>query len=165
LAPRPPGGVRPRERKLPISDPGGLPREGAPGLGRDTRSGARLVKARTDHLVLTTNGGLILGTPEQFRWVLGIIKAIMVLNLLDAVLTLMWVRNGLAVEANSLLRDLVTDHALGFVLAKLALVSLGCLVLWRRRHHPLALAAIFLVFLAYYLVFLYHLQFTSGLLL
>jgi hypothetical protein len=101
------------------------------------------------------------GTPEQLSWLTGIVIAVLVLNLLDALFTLVWVRAGLAVEANSLMRDLVENNAFLFVATKLALVSLGSLLLWRQRRHPIAVVAIFGVFLAYYLVLLYHLQYSS----
>lgn len=104
---------------------------------------------------------LKIGTAEQFRWLRGVVEAVLWLNLLDAVFTLWWVRHGLAVEANALLSDLAADHPMGFVLVKLALVSLGSVFLWRLRRRPLAVVAIFGAFLIYYLVLLYHLQFSS----
>lgn len=104
---------------------------------------------------------IIVGTAEHLRWLDGIVRAVIVLNLFDAVFTLWWVKAGLAVEANALMRDLVHDGALVFVLAKIALVPLGALFLWRRRGHILAVCAIFFTFLIYYLILLYHLQFTS----
>jgi len=94
-------------------------------------------------------------------WLKGIVIAVLVLNALDAVFTLVWVRAGLAVEANSLLRDLVENNALLFVTTKLGLVSAGSLVLWRHRTRPIAVIAIFGVFLVYYFVLLYHLQYSS----
>ena len=123
-----------------------------------------MVDAMPDRMILSRSG-VVIGTPEQVQWLLGLVKAIFVLNLLDAVFTLIWVHAGLAEEANALMRDLVNNHAVRFVLAKLALVSLGSILLWYRRHHPLAVIAIFFTFLAYYLIFLYHLQFSSKLLL
>lgn len=101
------------------------------------------------------------GTPEQFGWLKGVVIAVLVLNGLDALFTLLWVRAGLAVEANSLMRDLVENNAFLFIATKLGLVSLGSLVLWRQRTHPIAVVAIFVVFLAYYFVLLYHLQYSS----
>ena len=110
---------------------------------------------------LVGSGSIKVGTAEHFRWLYGIVKAVLVLNLLDAVLTLLWVRSGVAVEANALLADLANDHAIRFVLVKLGLVSLGSLFLWRQRRHPLAVIAIFGAFLVYYLVLLHHLRFSS----
>jgi hypothetical protein len=106
---------------------------------------------------------LRVGTPQQFRWLGGIVKAVLILNLLDAVFTLIWVRAGLAREANALMRELVNEHAVLFVVTKLGLVSLGSLLLWRWRERAGAVVAIFLAFLAYYLVLLYHLQYSSRL--
>jgi len=105
--------------------------------------------------------GLRVGTPQQFRWLDGIVKTVLVMNLLDAIFTLVWVRAGLAREANVLMRDLVNEHAVLFVVAKLSLVSLGSLILWQRRAHAGAVVAIFVIFLVYYFVLLYHLQYSS----
>ena len=104
-----------------------------------------------------------IGTPEHFRWLHGIVKAVLVLNLLDAVLTLFWVRAGLATEANTLIDELVTGHAVVFVSVKLVLVGMGSWLLWKRRESPLAVMSIFAAFMTYYLVLLYHLQYASGL--
>jgi hypothetical protein len=105
--------------------------------------------------------GFHVGTEQHFEWLAGIVKAVLILNLFDAVFTLFWVRAGLALEANALMRTLVNEHAILFVVTKLGLVSLGSWVLWRRRTHAGAVIAIFVAFIAYYLVLLYHLQFSS----
>lgn len=104
------------------------------------------------------------GTAQQFEWLRGIIKAVLVFNLIDALLTLVWVRAGLAREANALMRSLVNEHAVLFVAVKVGLVSLGSWFLWRKREHPAAVIAIFVAFLAYYFILLYHLQYSSLLL-
>ncbi len=101
---------------------------------------------------------LSIGTPQQFGWLHGIVKAVVVLNLLDAVFTLWWVRLGLAEEANALLRDLVSERPLMFMLVKIILVSLGAMFLWLRRRQAFAVIAIFAVFFIYYLVLLHHLR-------
>jgi hypothetical protein len=103
------------------------------------------------------------GTEQQFRWLEGIVKSVLVLNLIDAVLTLLWVRAGLAVEANTLMAELVNDHALGFVVVKLALVGMGSWLLWSRRQSALAVIAIFAVFLVYYAILIHHIQYISQL--
>jgi len=97
------------------------------------------------------------------RFVGGLVKAVLVMNLLDALFTLAWVRSGLASEANLLLRDLVHEHDLGFVAFKLAVVSAGSGLLWYFRQHRAAVVGIFAAFLAYYWVLLYHLQFFGAL--
>jgi uncharacterized membrane protein len=107
--------------------------------------------------------GLSVGTTEHFGWLQGIVKAVVVLNLLDALFTLVWVRSGLAREANPLIDQLVNEHAVGFVLVKLGLVGLGSWLLWHRRQRPAAVIAIVAAFLAYYLILLYHIRSASGL--
>ena len=106
---------------------------------------------------------LAVGTPQHDRWLQGIVKTVLVLNLLDAIFTLVWVRAGLALEANLMIDRLVEGHALAFVAVKLGLVGLGSWLLWSRREHPTAVVAIFVAFLAYYLVLLYHLQYAATL--
>jgi len=107
--------------------------------------------------------GILVGTPQHFRWLHGIVKAVLVFNLLDALFTLIWVRWGLAREANTLIDELVNDHAVVFVLVKLGLVGLGSWLLWNRRQRPVAVIGIFAAFLAYYFVLLYHIQYASDL--
>jgi Domain of unknown function (DUF5658) len=102
-----------------------------------------------------------IGTDEHFRWLQGIVKVVVVLNLVDATLTLLWVWGGLAHEANPLLADLVRQYPVGFAATKLALVGLGTLLLWRLRERPLAVIAIFLAFLAYYYLLLMHVRFLA----
>ena len=106
---------------------------------------------------------LAVGTAEHFGWLQGIVKAVLILNLLDALFTLVWVRSGLAREANPLIDPLVNEHAVGFVLVKLGLVGLGSWLLWQHRERPAAVIAIVAAFLAYYLILLYHIQYASGL--
>ena len=106
-----------------------------------------------------------IGTRQHFRWLVGIVKWLVVLNLLDGIFTLVWVQYFYAEEYNLMLRDLAQGDMVLFMLVKLTLVSLGAVFLWRNRSHPLAVIAIFLAFLAYYLVLLYHLRYTTLVLL
>ncbi len=110
-----------------------------------------------------SEGRLRIGTSQHFDWLHGIVKAVLVLNGLDAVFTLIWVGSGLAREGNPFLNSLVHEHPTAFVVAKLALVSLGSLLLWRHRERPAAVVAIFAAFLVYYLVLLLHVGFLSAL--
>jgi hypothetical protein len=105
---------------------------------------------------------LIIGTQEHFGWLYGIAKGILVLNLLDGIFTLIWVQFFGAGELNVLLSDLVMESALLFMSAKLAIVSLGTIFLWRVRSNPLAVVCIFTAFFGYYLVLLFHLQYSSS---
>ncbi len=107
--------------------------------------------------------GLRVGTPAHFRWLHGIVKSILVLNLVDAVLTLFWVHSGYATEANTLMDELVNEHAVIFVVVKLALVGMGSWVLWNRRQAPASVVGIFLAFMTYYWILLYHLSYAGSL--
>lgn len=108
--------------------------------------------------------GFQVGTETHFRWLDGIVKAVVVMNLIDAVLTLLWVQAGFATEANPVLGQIVKEHAFLFVMSKLVLVFLGSWMLWRHRHRPLAVMGIFAAFMVYYAVLVYHLRFASILL-
>ena len=108
-----------------------------------------------------TTTGFIVGTQEHFRWLHGIVAGVLVMNLLDAVFTLLWVWAGLAREANPLMRDLVHHHPVAFAGIKLAGVGVGSLLLWHWRYRPLAVVAIFVAFLAYYGLLLAHIGFLS----
>ena len=101
------------------------------------------------------------GTATQFRWLEGIVKAVIVMNLIDAVMTLWWVRTGFATEANPFLEQIVTEHGILFVTSKIALVFLGTTLLWRFRTRPLAVLGIFAAFMVYYEILLIHLSFAS----
>lgn len=98
------------------------------------------------------------GSAREFRWLELVFKSVLVLNILDAILTMVWISDGRAIEANPLLSSLAHNHPLGFVCVKLALVSLGVTLLWRHRGRPLAVVAAFVSFLAYFFVLLYHLH-------
>lgn len=99
-----------------------------------------------------------IGTLEHFRWLKGVIWTMLVLNVIDGVLTLIWVSTGRATEANPLLAVLAHEYPVLFVLVKFSLVGLGSVLLWRYKKHPGSVVAIFIGFLAYYFVLLYHLR-------
>ena len=110
---------------------------------------------------LNRNRGLVIGTDEHFRWLYGIAKWVLLLNLLDGIFTLIWVEHFNATEMNVMLSDMVHSSALLFMLTKLTLVSLGTLFLWRNRNRSLAVISLFVAFFSYYLVLLFHLQYSS----
>ncbi len=60
------------------------------------------------------------------------------LNLLDAIFTIYWVRNGFATEANHLMATLMEIGDLHFLAVKLAIGAIAALVLWRWRTLRLA---------------------------
>ncbi len=98
-----------------------------------------------------------IGTYELFRFLGGLVKSVLVMNLLDGLLTLVWIWTGVAEEANPLLAHLVNEQPVLFMGAKTTLVGLGSWLLWRHRKRKMAVVAIFIGFLAYYLILLYHL--------
>ncbi len=99
-----------------------------------------------------------IGTPQHYRWLELVVKALLILNVIDAVMTVAWIYSGHAVEANPLLAELAHERPIVFVIVKTSLVSLGSWLLWRQRRQPLAVVAIFGVFLAYYFLVIYHLE-------
>lgn len=101
---------------------------------------------------------LRIGTHRQFRFLHRVVQTVLVLNLLDGILTLVWVFSGAATEANPLLDHMVTDQPVLFMAAKTTLVGLGSLLLWRYRRRPAAVVAMFVGFLAYYWILIYHLS-------
>jgi hypothetical protein len=82
--------------------------------------------------------------------------AIVVFNLLDAIFTLFLVTAGLAVEANPLMESALSQSPLMFMFAKLSLVSLGILFLWRMRRYRFAAYAILGSAVIYAAVIAYH---------
>ena len=99
-----------------------------------------------------------IGTVQHFRWLWGIVVTVLILNVLDAVLTFIWVYTGKAEEANPVLKELVQNDPGLFMAVKFLLVGLGSILLWRQRKRPIAVVAIFVGFLVYYFILLYHLQ-------
>ena len=100
---------------------------------------------------------LKIGNPKHFRWLHGVIAAILVLNLIDAVLTLWWYLTGAATEANPFMDALLQMGPLPFVLVKIGFVSGASYLLWKRRRRALSVVGIFVLFVVYYILLLYHL--------
>src|SRR5262245_8597756 len=82
--------------------------------------------------------------------------AILVLNLIDGISTLALVTAGLAVEANPLMESALAQGPLTFMTAKITLVSLGILFLWRMRRHRFAAVSLIGSMVVYSAVVLYH---------
>ncbi len=100
---------------------------------------------------------------EARTWPVSGLQAILVLNALDAILTLLWVQLGWATEANPLLEELAHHEPVAFVATKLALVSLGALLLMRHTGLRLTRAAVGGGLVAYGLVCAFHLSFVMQL--
>lgn len=83
---------------------------------------------------------------------------IIILNLADAIFTLLYTGFGLAVEGNPLMDQAMIRGPVLFMIVKLALVSGGVLVLWRLRQRPVAVIAIAGSAAAYMFLIAYHLR-------
>jgi len=84
--------------------------------------------------------------------------AVVVLNLLDAIFTIIYTRTGLAIESNPLMDKVLVSSPVLFMIAKLGLVSLGVLLLWRLRHHRAARFGLVVTSTAYVTLLAYHLS-------
>ena len=83
---------------------------------------------------------------------------VVVLNLLDAMFTVAYTHAGVATEANPLMERFLAASPVLFMIAKLALVSMGVLVLWRLRHHRSARFGLVATGAVYVLLLGYHLS-------
>ena len=101
---------------------------------------------------------LEVGKPEHFRWLHTIVALVLVLNVADVVLTIVWLETGTAVEANPIMNEFYGISPVAFAACKITLVSIGSYFLWTRRSHPLSVIALFVAFFVYYMIFVYHLQ-------
>ncbi len=96
------------------------------------------------------------GEPHQFKWLVGVIVTVFVLNVVDGVLTILWVSTKQAREANPLLARALGLHPVLFIVIKIALVGMGSYLLWRHRKRAVAVVGIFVAFIAYYWVMVMH---------
>ena len=85
------------------------------------------------------------------------LKIIIVLNLLDACATIIWVESGLAYEANPLMRYLLDISPALFLFFKLLLVNLGISLLWIYRENTFARHVTIPVTAVYMGIGVYHL--------
>ena len=98
-----------------------------------------------------------IGSEKQFKLLHLMLKATIIMNMLDGIFTLYWVNSGMATEANPLLAEVVYNP-LVFLGIKWSLVGLGSLLLWKRHKTPLAVVGIGLMFTLYYAIVAYHLH-------
>lgn len=96
------------------------------------------------------------------RWIYAILALTLVLNLLDGIFTLFAVRTGLAVETNPLMNELLARGPMSFMLGKVAMVSLGVLVLWRLRRLRMAVVGSYTALAVYGGIFVWHLYGLGG---
>mgnify|MGYP001343867334 FL=1 len=86
-----------------------------------------------------------------------LILGIFSLSALDAFFTLMWIKSGLAVEANPFLKDLIEHGDFSFLATKISLTGLGCLFLESvKDKSKFAKIAIISLFAVYIFLTAYH---------
>ena len=78
------------------------------------------------------------------------------LNWLDAQLTLLWIRLGVATEGNSLMARILEHGDLTFLAAKLAIGACAAYILYRCAHLPLAKRGLNVVLGIYVILMLVH---------
>ena len=78
------------------------------------------------------------------------------LNWLDAQLTLLWIRLGVATEGNSLMARILEHGDLTFLVAKLAIGAFAAYILYRCAHLPLAKRGLNVVLGIYVILMLVH---------
>jgi hypothetical protein len=88
-----------------------------------------------------------------------VLRLLLLLNLMDALFTIAWIGWGWASEANPVMAMAIEQSPSGFILAKVALVSLAVGLLWRLREHRMAHAAVIPLGLLYAFVAGQHLGF------
>jgi hypothetical protein len=71
------------------------------------------------------------------------------LNLLDALLTIFWVRSGVATEGNQLMAKLLDVGNGPFLMVKIAMGALAAIVLFKWGHKPLARYGLVVVLAVY----------------
>jgi Domain of unknown function (DUF5658) len=95
--------------------------------------------------------------------VVAALAALWILNLWDLLLTRHALQSGLATEANSLMNLLLGLGWLPAIVFKVGVVTVGVVVLWRYRHHRLAVTSAVSLTLFYGLVVLYQAVFIARL--
>ena len=78
------------------------------------------------------------------------------LNWLDAQLTLLWIRLGVATEGNTLMARILEHGDLAFLGFKLAIGAFAALILYRCAHLPLAKRGLNVVLGIYVILMLVH---------
>ena len=82
---------------------------------------------------------------------------IFVANLADALLTLRWIDEGIATEANPLMAMLLHEGPEWFLVGKILCVTIACLILWVLRHVKVVKAVACFSALAYTALIIFHL--------
>ncbi len=84
------------------------------------------------------------------------VSFIILFNILDAILTLFWIDLGIAKESNPLMEYALDHGTYIFLFVKIALVSLGCLLLYRYRDKIFSRLAAVIALACYSSIVFYH---------
>src|SRR6266436_8340067 len=76
------------------------------------------------------------------RLLLRIASAVVVMNLVDAIFTLVYVNGNVATESNPLMKAALATSPVAFMITKLSLVSLCVFLLWRFGHRRSAMVGL-----------------------
>ena len=118
-----------------------------PGLAIDLRTASRVLRA-------PSKPGLAM-SKRKLTW---LASAIVILNLLDAIFTLFYTGSGLAKESNPMMQGVLASSPIIFMVAKLGLVSLCVLLLWRLGNRSSAVVALLGATAMYTILIGYHLS-------
>jgi hypothetical protein len=92
------------------------------------------------------------------HWLLRIASAVVILNLVDAIFTLVYVNGNVAVESNPLMKVALATSPVAFMITKLSLVSLCVFLLWRFGHRRSAMVGLVGSTVMYVILIGYHLS-------
>jgi hypothetical protein len=89
-------------------------------------------------------------------WFAAFIVALLIMNGVDGLMTIVWVTTARAVEINPLMALLLDIHPALFMGFKCTLVSLGAILLWRHRKNTLSVLSLATACAAYFIVLTHH---------
>jgi hypothetical protein len=85
------------------------------------------------------------------------LRLIFILNLVDAILTAIWINYGLAAEANPIMDYTLSFGLIPFITIKVGVAGVAIIILWFLRKEFLAKIAAMFSFALLFLVMMYHL--------
>ena len=91
--------------------------------------------------------------------------ALLIMNLMDAVMTALWVSEGIVSEGNPVMAAAISQGYFTFVLGKVVLVGSGAALLYRLRSHHMARLSLVPVVVLYSFVIGNHIGILAQLLL
>jgi len=81
---------------------------------------------------------------------------IFILNVLDGLMTLLWINLGIANEMNPLMSFLLFQGPEVFFFTKILIVGLGLIFLWKHKEYKIAVISAKIAMTVYILVCLWH---------